>query len=242
VKKMGNSERLIICVVCCVTTFCLCNIAAAQGVDRKTAQGTDRQIAIIDPARQNVTVQPLDVLLIMSDEASVLSVVQPDGSAILPEIGSRDVKGMKPEEIEEMILEDSGLCWTIRIATLPDGDDAYPLPVGVAISGSISRPCVVRPGRLTQVVSDGGGYLPEFGGTISLLHRGKLTRHNYFRILRGKECDVICQAGDVVTLEKHYGARLIDGVRPWLDIMRDVALVMIAAIEVNNTGHTQGWW
>jgi len=242
VKRMINSERLIICVVCCAATFCLYNTVAAQGTDRGTAQGTDRQIAIVDPARQNVTVQPLDVLLIMSDEASVLSVVQSDGSAILPEIGSRDVKGMKPEEIEEMILASSGLCRTIRIATLPEGDSAYPLPVGVAISGSVSRPSVVRPGRLTQVVSDGGGYLPVFGGTVSLLHRGKLTRHNYFRILTGKECDVICQAGDVVTLEKHYGARLIGGIRPWLDIMRDVALVMIAAIEVNNTGHTQGWW
>lgn len=53
---------------------------------------------------------------------------------------------------------------------------------------------------------------------------------------------VTCKDGDTVWFGKSTGGKFIDSTRPWLGIMRDIALVIIAIVEINDLGERHDWW
>jgi protein involved in polysaccharide export with SLBB domain len=198
---------------------------------------------IIDRTITNVKIIPEDVLIIQYEDSRDVIPVDKNGMATIPGIGDVKVSGRTAYELSEFIRERTAINNVVIIATLPQGVESYTIPKGVAVIGEVNRPGIVAPGRLTDIVAQSMGTTPSFNGKVVIFRRNEQLVIKYDKILKGKyQYNLMCKDGDTVSFGKSTGGKFIDSTRPWLGIMRDIALVIIAVVEVNDLGERHGWW
>lgn len=211
--------------------------------ERQAAQQAAIPTRIIDRAISEVKIIPEDVLIVQSEDTRDIIAVDKNGFATIPGIGDMKVSGMTAFELSELIREKTSIDNIVIIATLPQGVDSYTVPRGVAVIGEVNRPGVVAPGRLTDVVAQSMGTTPSFNGKVVIFRRNENLVIKYNKILKGNyQYNVMCKDGDTVWFGKSTGGKFIESTRPWLGIMRDIALVIIAIVEINDLGERHGWW
>ena len=198
---------------------------------------------IIDKAISEVKIIPEDVLIVQSEDTRDIIAVDKNGVATILGIGDIRVSGMTAFELSELIREKTSIDNIVIIATLPQGVDSYTVPRGVAVIGEVNRPGIVAPGRLTDIVAQSMGTTPSFNGKVVIFRRNEHLVIKYNKILKGKyQYNIMCKDGDTVWFGKSTGGKFIDSTRPWLGIMRDIALVIIAIVEITDLGERHGWW
>jgi len=211
--------------------------------ERQAAQQRPIPTRIIDRAISEVKIIPEDVLIVQSEDTRDIIAVDKNGFATIPGIGDIKVSGMTAFELSELIREKTSIDNIVIIATLPQGIDTYTIPRGVAVIGEVNRPGIVAPGRLTDIVAQSMGTTPSFNGKVVIFRRNEHLVIKYNKILKGKyQYNVMCKDGDTVWFGKSTGGKFIESTRPWLGIMRDIALVIIAIVEITDLGERHGWW
>lgn len=211
--------------------------------ERRAPQQTQIPTRIIDRAISDVKIIPEDVLIVQSEDMRDIIAVDKNGFATIPGIGDMKVSGMTAFELSELIREKTSIDNIVIIATLPQGVDSYTVPRGVAVIGEVNRPGVVAPGRLTDIVAQSMGTTSSFNGKVVIFRRNEHLVIKYNKILKGNyQYNVMCKDGDTVWFGKSTGGKFIESTSPWLGIMRDIALVIIAIVEINDLGERHGWW
>jgi len=210
---------------------------------RQAPQQTPIPTRIIDRAISEVKIIPEDVLIVQSEDTRDIIAVDKNGFATIPGIGDMKISGMTAFELSELIRKKTSVDNIVIIATLPQGVDSYTVPRGVAVIGEVNRPGIVAPGRLTDVVAQSMGTTSSFNGKVVIFRRNENLVVKYNRILKGNyQYNVMCKDGDTVWFGKSTGGKFIESTRPWLGIMRDIALVIIAIVEITDLGERHGWW
>jgi len=215
----------------------------ARESEGRAAQQAPIPTRIIDRAITNVKIIPEDVLIVQTEKTRDVIAVDKNGFATIPSMGDMKVSGLTAFELSELIREKTRIDNIVVIATLPQGIDSYTIPKGVAVIGEVNRPGIVAPGRITDIVAQSMGTTPSFNGKVVIFRRNEQLAIKYDKILKGKyQYNVMCKDGDTVSFGKSTGGKFIDSTRPWLGIMRDIALVIIAIVEINDVGERHGWW
>ena len=231
--------RKTLCAILSICLVCLPFRLIAE--DRNTSFTIPTRI--IDREVAQMKIIPEDILVLESPAGRDVVPVDKTGRAPLPSIGHTRVAGMTVDEVSGLIFQKTGEKFHIFIATLPQGLDAYPIPQGVAVIGEVNRPGIVNPGRITDIIAQSMGTTENFNGKIVLFRRDENIVVNYRRIVRGQyQYNIIARDGDCVWFGRTMGSSFITSTQPWLGILRDVGLVLIAVVEIANAGEKRKWW
>ena len=197
------------------------------------------------PERGTDKILPSDVIVIRTRAGNYVVGVDKAGYAELP-IGVRHVLGLTPQKIEEMIFDATGEQVSVEVITSPklSGTIQTIIPQYVSLLGDFMRPTISPPGSLGFCLGNAMGLNPTASGKLRIYSRGKVQTVDYYQMLKKQPemLNIYIEPGSVIIAEKSSGWWNLESVGNVFARLRDVALTIIAWIELDSYGRQRGWW
>jgi protein involved in polysaccharide export with SLBB domain len=198
------------------------------------------------PQKSDEVVLPSDVLVIKTARMNYIVGVDQNGYADLPNIGVRQVSGQRVSKIEEMIFNTTGEQPKIEVITSPRLNLTIQsaIPQYVSLLGDFMRPTISPPGSLGFCIGNAMGLSQTASGKLLIYTRGKVEKLDFNYVIRHQpeKLNIYLEPGTVVYAEKSGGWLSLENVGNVFARLRDIALTVIAWIELDNYGRQRGWW
>jgi protein involved in polysaccharide export with SLBB domain len=198
------------------------------------------------PQKSDEVVLPSDVLVIKTAKMNYIVGVDQNGFADLPNIGVRQVSGLRVSKIEEMIFNMTGEQPKIDVITSPRLSLTIQsaVPQYVSLLGDFMRPTISPPGSLGVCIGNAMGLNQTASGKLLVYTRGRIEKLDFNYIIRHQpeKLNIYLEPGTVVYAEKSSGWLSLENVGNVFSRLRDIALTVIAWIELDNYGRQRGWW
>ena len=198
------------------------------------------------PQKSDEVILPSDVLVIKTAKMNYIVGVDQNGYADLPNIGVRQISGQRVSKIEEMIFNATGKQPKIEVITSPRLSLTIQsaVPQYVSLLGDFMRPTVSPPGSLGFCIGNAMGLNQTASGKLLVYTRGKVEKLDFNHIIRHQpeKLNIYLEPGTVVYAEKSSGWLSLENVGNVFSRLRDIALTVIAWIELDNYGRQRGWW
>jgi len=198
------------------------------------------------PQKSDEIVLPSDVLVIKTAKMNYIVGVDQSGYADLPNVGVRQTSGLRVSKIEEMIFNVTGEQPKIDVITSPRLSLTVQsaVPQYVSLLGDFMRPTISLPGSLGFCIGNAMGLNPTASGKLLIYSRGKVEKLDFNYIIRHQpeKLNIYLEPGTVVYAEKSSGWLSLENVGNVFSRLRDIALTVIAWIELDNYGRQRGWW
>jgi protein involved in polysaccharide export with SLBB domain len=198
------------------------------------------------PQKSDEVVLPSDVLVIRTAKMNYIVGVDQSGYADLPNVGVRQVSGQRVSKIEEMIFNATGEQPKIDVITSPRLSLTIQsaVPQYVSLLGDFMRPTISPPGNLGFCIGNAMGLNSTASGKLLIYTRGKVEKLDFNYIIRHQpeKLNIYLEPGTVVYAEKSSGWLSLENVGNVFSRLRDIALTVIAWIELDNYGRQRGWW
>ena len=188
---------------------------------------------------------PSDILFVKTEKINYAIGVDKDGYAEFP-FGVRKIAGLTPLQVEEMFFSATGEKATVEIGTSPKLSYtlATIMPQYVSLIGDFVRPGVSMPGSLGFCVGNAMGLNQTASGKLRIYTRGKIEKLDFYHILKTQpeKLNMYIEPGSIIYAEKNSGWINLETVGNVFARLRDVALTIIAWIELDNYARQRGWW
>jgi len=209
-----------------------------------TSPSMSEQIEVKEiPKREMIL--PSDILIVRTAKVSYVIGVDKDGYAEFP-FGVRKVAGLTPLQIEEMFYTATNGKVSVEIGTSPKLSSLLPtiMPQYVSLIGDFVRPGVTPPGSLGFCIGSAMGLNQTASGKLRIYSRGKIEKLDLYHILKiqPEKLNMYIEPGSIIYAEKSSGWINLENVGNVFAKLRDVALTIIAWIELDNYARQRGWW
>ena len=198
------------------------------------------------PQKSDEIVLPSDVLVIRTARMNYIVGVDQSGFADLPNVGVRQISGQRVSKIEEMIFNTTGEQPKIDVITSPRLSLTVQsaVPQYVSLLGDFMRPTISPPGSLGFCIGNAMGLNQTSSGKLLVYSRGRIEKLDFNHIIRHQpeKLNIYLEPGTVVYAEKSSGWLSLENVGNVFARLRDIALTVIAWIELDNYGRQRGWW
>jgi len=198
------------------------------------------------PQKSDEVILPSDVLVIKTARMNYIVGVDQNGFADLPNFGVRQISGQRVSKIEEMIFNATGEQPKIEVITSPRLSLTIQsaVPQYVSLLGDFMRPTISPPGSLGFCIGNAMGLNQTASGKLLVYTRGKIEKLDFNHIIRHQpeKLNIYLEPGTVVYAEKSSGWLSLENIGNVFSRLRDIALTVIAWIELDNYGRQRGWW
>lgn len=210
-------------------------------------QTPQQQIKTAEPPGDAVvTILPSDVLIIQLPGENHIIGVDKEGYANLPYVGIKKVEGLKELDIRRMIREATNQTPEVRILTSPkiDASIQFMIPQYVNIVGDFNLPTVSPPGSLSFCIAQARGLSPTATGKIYIHQRDRVWSVDFYSVIKKdpSKLNIYIPAGSTIYAEKAAGHKVLENTGSVFSRLRDIALTLIAFIELDTYGRQRGWW